>query len=475
MLKRISLFIVALVMLLALAYAGTVPNWPDSVVDGTEISIEALNEIDDAIEDNDSRITAIESIVGLVECDGTDCAAADGGDTMLGNPMTTADDIIKGGTDGEPERVAAQANSILGYDENSVLAPYDSFAFDDSGYQFVDDEDVTRQVRFILDDVPPSNMIDINIPGRTDGGVMGLAGVDTGLLTANTTLTAAQCQDHVWFVTGAYTVTLPAIADYLHCKFYTIGANAVSISPNASDKIYLDGTALDDGDKITNASTSGDNAEVFYYSSAGWYAGTNGWSDGGAVATSCTSLYDMSALTSDDNAWISRTDETAFHGFVWTPDDNALVCSIDVYVYGVAGTLTSSHDYYARIYEVNQTTHVVTGTVGTSNVVPGEDIVSGTWVSANAGTFDFATPASLTADTKYVIAFFLDRDGNQSDAPEVDATNRWSAGIDNENDGDSSGDHQDGRVAYSYNDISGSIAPDEDLEDDFEVIIYTVQ
>jgi hypothetical protein len=57
---------------------------------------------------------------------------------------------------------------------------------------------------------------------------------------------------------------------------------AVSIDPNASDLIYLDGVALDDGDKITNLSTAGDIAVLTYYDATGWHASTNGWTDGGA-------------------------------------------------------------------------------------------------------------------------------------------------------------------------------------------------
>ena len=62
----------------------------------------------------------------------------------------------------------------------------------------------------------------------------------------------------------------------------TVGAVAVSVDANASDKIFLDGVALDDGDKITNLSTSGDVAVLTYYSADGWYASTNSWTDGGA-------------------------------------------------------------------------------------------------------------------------------------------------------------------------------------------------
>jgi hypothetical protein len=105
---------------------------------------------------------------------------------------------------------------------------------------------------------------------------------DVASYGSNQTLSAAECGGYVIYVTGAATITLPAIAAGMSVTIITIGAVEVSVDPNASDKIVLDGTALDDGDKITNASTAGDIAVLTYYSADGWYASTNGWTDGGA-------------------------------------------------------------------------------------------------------------------------------------------------------------------------------------------------
>jgi len=106
--------------------------------------------------------------------------------------------------------------------------------------------------------------------------------INTQIHTTSDTLTAAECYGKVHYVSSAATLTLPAIADGMHLTVITIGAVAVSVDCNASDKIYLDGTALDDGDKITNASTAGDIAVLTYYSADGWHASTNTWTDGGA-------------------------------------------------------------------------------------------------------------------------------------------------------------------------------------------------
>jgi hypothetical protein len=83
----------------------------------------------------------------------------------------------------------------------------------------------------------------------------------------------------VIYVTSAATITIPAVAAGASFTVITIGAIAVSVDPNASDLIVLDGTALSDGDKITNLSTAGDIAVFTYYDGTGWYAATNGWTD----------------------------------------------------------------------------------------------------------------------------------------------------------------------------------------------------
>ncbi len=83
------------------------------------------------------------------------------------------------------------------------------------------------------------------------------------------------------YVTAAATITVPAVAFGANFSVLTIGAVAVSVDPNASDLIVRDGTAQADGEKITNTSTAGDLAVFNYYSSAGWYAATNAWTNGG--------------------------------------------------------------------------------------------------------------------------------------------------------------------------------------------------
>ena len=90
----------------------------------------------------------------------------------------------------------------------------------------------------------------------------------------------------VVYVTGAATVTLPDIGYGMSITVITVGDVAVSVDTNANDLMYLDGVALNDGDKATNRSTTGDLIHCNYYSAAGWYCASGSttgdqWTDGG--------------------------------------------------------------------------------------------------------------------------------------------------------------------------------------------------
>lgn len=103
------------------------------------------------------------------------------------------------------------------------------------------------------------------------------------LHTGSGTLTRAQMSNgHRNNVNGAATLTMDVVDADTNFEVYTIGAVAVSVKAAANDRIILDGTALDDADKITNTSTAGDAAAIRYDSAAGVTASTNGWTDGGA-------------------------------------------------------------------------------------------------------------------------------------------------------------------------------------------------
>jgi hypothetical protein len=100
---------------------------------------------------------------------------------------------------------------------------------------------------------------------------------------ASHTLTPSECYGAFYTITSAATMTLPAGANGMSLTVTTRGATAGSVKAGASDFIYLDGTALDNGDKITNSSTSGDTVVLFADVDGNWTAITDGsWTDGGA-------------------------------------------------------------------------------------------------------------------------------------------------------------------------------------------------
>ncbi len=120
----------------------------------------------------------------------------------------------------------------------------------------------------------------LTVDGGTDVTTINQLAVRTGILNDSYTLGTDSCYGMVLSITGARTITLPAAVAGMSITFVTIGANAVSIDVQGTDLIMLDGTALSDGDKITNGSASGDTAVFTYYDATGWLAITNGWTDG---------------------------------------------------------------------------------------------------------------------------------------------------------------------------------------------------
>ena len=100
--------------------------------------------------------------------------------------------------------------------------------------------------------------------------------------TSAETLEAEESYNSTIYISNATTVTLSAIAYGMKVTVITITAHAISLDTNASDKIILDGTALNDGDKATSGSTAGEVIVCTYYSTDGWYCASDGWTDGGA-------------------------------------------------------------------------------------------------------------------------------------------------------------------------------------------------
>lgn len=99
------------------------------------------------------------------------------------------------------------------------------------------------------------------------------------------TLTVDQVRGQIVYVTATGTVVLPAVAVCgvgSSVTVYSTTAAAVYVDPNAADRIVLDGTALDDGDKLDSASAAGDMVTLHADSADGWTTvGRSGtWTDG---------------------------------------------------------------------------------------------------------------------------------------------------------------------------------------------------
>ena len=106
--------------------------------------------------------------------------------------------------------------------------------------------------------------------------------INTHRITGDTTLTASMMYGGKFYIEANSTVTLPAIADGMNASFKVLGTYTAHIDPNASDKLYLDGTLLDDGDKASSGGTSGELIVIEYWSADGWDVSSDGWTDGGA-------------------------------------------------------------------------------------------------------------------------------------------------------------------------------------------------
>lgn len=99
---------------------------------------------------------------------------------------------------------------------------------------------------------------------------------------------AAECYGGMIYVTSAAVITAcDGLTDGMNFCVATKGAIAVSLDTQSDDLMYLNGTALDDGDKATNTSTTGDQICCSYYDATGWWCqgySPNGdpWTDTGA-------------------------------------------------------------------------------------------------------------------------------------------------------------------------------------------------
>ena len=126
---------------------------------------------------------------------------------------------------------------------------------------------------------------------EADGGiaVTGVISGKTGIISKSAAYTLGtddsdESYGYTVLVTSAAVITLPAVVAGMSVLVYSTTAAAVSVDPNPSDRIILNGTALTGGNKVTSASGAGDFIFLFADSANGWTTlGRSGlWTDGGA-------------------------------------------------------------------------------------------------------------------------------------------------------------------------------------------------
>ena len=188
---------------------------------------------------------------------------------------------------------------------------------------------------------------------------------------------------------------------------------------------------------------------------------------GSGNLTECTETYSPNLAVDAENH-IGRWSASDFLGFLYKPTSTASVCQIDVYVRYITGTLTSSHDYYCRIFSIDGNNDAAT-ILGTSSKIDGDLIGEEAWISANAGYFVFDTPVALNSGTTYAITFFIDQDSDLDDDPEADADNYPGFGYDNERNLDTI---QYGAIGFAWDDTIPYADNSSGVNDDWMVIIW---
>lgn len=188
----------------------------------------------------------------------------------------------------------------------------------------------------------------------------------------------------------------------------------------------------------------------------------------------CAQNY-FSNVTVDDDLHIANTSTAHYVGTVYVPPLNECICAVDIYVSGVTGTLTSSFDFYMQVYTVDGNDDLASlVSNGTSAAIQGELLSASTWISANAGRFEFSPAVSLTGSTEYALVVVLDTEGDGvADEPSYsvpDNTNYFDWGYDN---GASSDSVLGGRGRWLWDSSIPYADQSTDAGDDVQIKVYT--
>lgn len=210
--------------------------------------------------------------------------------------LTTDGDVTTTGT-GTFDKIATAAS------EDPLLQMSDSDAGDgDVGFEIdVDatatgtgaedyDVDFKAQIagsldRFAYLDADSSVALDNGIDATLQLGTIAVAATPrlyAATYTSAETLEVEECYNSTIYISGATVITLPVMQYGMKVTFITLTANAISVDTNGADDTDLDGVASGVGEKSTSQSGVGEIVVYTWLDADGWYAASDGWTDGGA-------------------------------------------------------------------------------------------------------------------------------------------------------------------------------------------------
>lgn len=184
---------------------------------------------------------------------------------------------------------------------------------------------------------------------------------------------------------------------------------------------------------------------------------------------SCDEWYDFTG-TKDQASGIGAYVDRDFIGPRWTQPSDQTLCEVDMFIGGMVGSPSSSHDYWMRVFTVDGNNDLATVVATSTTKIDGDGLSAGTWISENEGNFEFDDVA-LSNGVEYAFTIFVDQDANQSDDPEADGSNFPKWGFDDEN---NSAPNQDGLGRWTYDASIPYVDYDLDAEDDLLIKIHTI-
>ena len=192
------------------------------------------------------------------------------------------------------------------------------------------------------------------------------------------------------------------------------------------------------------------------------------------VDTGCTLAYFSDVAEIDSDTPIAEDGDDDYVGQQYIAPANQCVCAVDVYVNSVDGTLTADHDFYMQIFTLASDNITALVTNGTSAKITGESIAITSWLSENAGRFEFSPAVALTSGEDYALAITMDNDddGPAPAEPDYDGTNFFNWGRDNSGDGGDTVADGVGRWAWQSGAVTYASSW-HDGTDIYQIKVYT--